>query len=252
MAKVALITGVGRKNSIAYTLAAQLARDGWDLVLNYWHAYDDRLALGYGGSDLEDLKKECELLGSRVKLVAADLEELQTPQLLVDYAQEFGGLNALVLSHCESTDSDILTTTVESWDRHYHVNVRASWLLVQAFARSANSDPQDIKSVVALTSDHTAFNLPYGSSKGALDRLIIAAGVELGMRGFRANLINPGPINTGWMDDATEESLAAQTPTGRLGVPQDTAHLVSFLLSEQGSWINAQLLFSNGGFGAKA
>lgn len=104
---------------------------------------------------------------------------------------------------------------------------------------------------LGLTSDHTAHNLPYGSSKGALDRLVIASGIELGARGFRCNLINPGPINTGWMDEATEQYLAAQTPAGYLGKPQDTADSVRFLFSDAGSWINSQLLHSNGGFGAK-
>ena len=41
--KVALITGVGRRRSIGSGLAVGLARDGWDLALNYWRAYDDRL-----------------------------------------------------------------------------------------------------------------------------------------------------------------------------------------------------------------
>lgn len=155
-----------------------------------------------------------------------------------------------MLAHCESVDSSVLTTTVESWDRHYAVNVRANWLLIQHFARIADENPDNIKSVVALTSDHTAHNLPYGSSKGALDRLVIAAGVELGERGFRCNLINPGPIDTGWMPAGLPEQLREETPAGRLGTPQDTANLISFLLSPRGQWINAQLLKSDGGFGA--
>lgn len=63
-------------------------------------------------------------------------------------------------------------------------------------------------------------------------------------------MINPGPVDTGWMDDATRASGLAMQPTGRLGTPRDTADLVRFLLSEQGGWINGQLLCSNGGFPA--
>ena len=44
-------------------------------------------------------------------------------------------MTALVLSHAESVDSDIRSTTVESFDRHFQVNARASWLLIRAFAR---------------------------------------------------------------------------------------------------------------------
>ena len=55
--------------------------------------------------------------------------------------------------------------------------------------------------IVALTSDATTYNLPYGASKGALDRIVIAAARELGHLGIRSNAVNPGPVDTGWMDD---------------------------------------------------
>lgn len=257
MHRLALITGVGRRNSIAYAVAQQLAVDGWDLLLNYWHPYDDRLALPRESSDLDTLAEFARAQGVNVELVPANLEDPETPHALIERAQNlhreqgFGELAGIVLSHCESVDSDVLSTTLESWDRHYAVNVRANWLLIKAFAESADSNPESLKRVIALTSDHTAHNLPYGSSKGALDRLVIASGIELGSRGFRCNLINPGPINTGWMDDETEQYLAARTPAGHLGKPQDIADLVSFLFSDSGGWINSQLLHSNGGFGAK-
>jgi 3-oxoacyl-[acyl-carrier protein] reductase len=72
--------------------------------------------------------------------------------------------------------------------------------------------------------------------------------VELAHLGITANLINPGPIDTGWMTPELAESLRAETALGRLGTPQDTADLVAFLLSPSGGWINGQLLHSNGGF----
>jgi len=102
--------------------------------------------------------------------------------------------------------------------------------------------------VIALTSDATVGNVPYGATKGALDRLIPASAHELGERGLRANVINSGPVDTGWMDEQTRAGLLKMLPTGRPGTPADTANLVRFLLSDQGQWINDQLLHSNGGF----
>ena len=96
----------------------------------------------------------------------------------------------MVLSHAESVDSGILDTTLEAFERHFAVNTRASWQLIAAFARQATDDGG---AIVALTSDHTAFNLPYGASKGALDRIVIAAARELGPLGISANVLNPGP-----------------------------------------------------------
>ncbi len=182
----------------------------------------------------------------RVELLPADLEHPDEAAALVPRAAEaLGSLDALVICSTESVDSDTLSTTVESFDRHYAVNVRAPWLLVAAFARQL---PAAGGSVVALTSDHTVGNLPYGATKAALDRLVLASAHELGHLGLRANVVNPGPVDTGWMKDEIRDSAIRAQPTGRLGTPADTANLVRFLLSENGAWINGQLLYSNGGF----
>ena len=98
-----------------------------------------------------------------------------------------------------------------------------------------------------MTSDHTSFNLPYGASKGALDRIVLAAADELAGLGLTANVINPGPNDTGWMDDDVKAFIVERNLQPRIGTPADTADLVSFLLSEQGGWINRQVLYSDGG-----
>jgi 3-oxoacyl-[acyl-carrier protein] reductase len=246
----ALITGVGRRRSIGSGIALGLAADGWDLVLNHWTPYDDRLGLEHGPDDPQAIAEECRALGRRVELVPVDLADPDGPAALVAAAAKMGDLHALVLSHAESVDSAILDTTVESWDRHFAVNARATWLLIKAFAGTLpDVQTTDVAGrIVALTSDHTAHNLPYGASKGALDRVVLAAAVELGHRGVRANVINPGPIDTGWMDDELRSWAIGRTPAGRLGTPEDTADLVRFLLSDAGGWITGQLLHSNGGF----
>jgi 3-oxoacyl-[acyl-carrier protein] reductase len=74
-------------------------------------------------------------------------------------------------------DSGILETTTESFDLHVAVNARASWLLVREFGRRFRA-ARGRGRIVALTSDHVAGNLPYGASKGALDRIVLAAAVD--------------------------------------------------------------------------
>lgn len=250
--ETALVTGVGRRRSIGSAIALGLAEDGWDLVLSYWAPYDARLGYERGTSDPMAVAEECRRLGSRVDLVEDDLADPDAPGRLVGHAASTGGLRALVMSHCESVNSSILTTSLESWERHFAVNARAVWLLIRAFAEhlppEEPADGEVTGRIVALTSDHTPHNLPYGASKGALDRIVIAAGIELGGRGVRANVVNPGPIDTGWMSEEIREAGTTQTPAGRLGTGADTADLVRFLLSGPGSWINGQLLYSNGGF----
>ena len=245
-----VLTGVGRRRSIGAGLALGLADGGWDLVLNYWAPYDERLAYERGEHDVDDVADECRRLGSKVEVVPADLVDIGTPARLIEAASALGDLRGLVMSHCESVNSSVLDTTIESWDRHFAVNARAVWLLIKAFAEHLPVGPTtEIRGrIVALTSDHAAHNLPYGASKGALDRIVVAAAVELAGRGIRANVINPGPIDTGWMTDQIRQAGIGQTPAGRLGTPGDTADLVRFLMSDAGGWINGQVLYSNGGF----
>jgi 3-oxoacyl-[acyl-carrier protein] reductase len=225
-----LLSGVGRRRGIAAGIAMGLAADGWDLALSYWPPYDERIGLVGNPDDPEQLADELRSQGRRVVVVPGNLEDPAVAAGVVESAAEQLGR---------------LDTTVESFDRHYAVNVRATWLLLAAFARQL---PATGGCVVALTSDHTVGNLPYGVTKGGLDRLVLAAAHELGDAGVRANVINPGPIDTGWMTDEIRASAIAQQPTGRLGTPKDIANLVRFLLSEQGEWINGQLLYSNGGY----
>ncbi|MEO6998837.1 MAG: SDR family oxidoreductase [Terracoccus sp.] len=250
--KVALVTGVGRARSIGAGLALGLAADGWDLALSHWQPYDDRLGYERGQDDPASIADQCRSLGRRVELLAGDLADAATPEHLVAQAtQRLGPVTGLVMSHCESVNTSILTTSLDSWERHFAVNARAVWLLIRAVAQRLPECPPGSPPacrMVALTSDHTAGNLPYGASKGALDRIVVAAAVELADLGVRANVINPGPIDTGWMTDEVRALGTEQTPAGRLGTPTDTTDLVCFLLSQQGGWINGQVLYSNGGF----
>ncbi|WP_431279291.1 SDR family oxidoreductase [Leifsonia poae] len=246
--RVALITGVGRREGIGRAIASRLANDGWDIAFSFWRPYDQRLSPAALDSGPESIEAELNATGRRILAVEADLENPQTPDaLLAQVNRELGPVTALVLSHAESVDSSILDTSIESFDRHFAVNTRAAWLLIAAFARQV---PETGGAIVALTSDHVAHNLPYGASKGALDRIVNAAAIELGPLGIRANSLNPGPIDTGWMTDDVREALTAGQPSGALGTPEDTADIVSFLVSDQGRWVSGQLLKSDGGFSA--
>ncbi|MFJ4045237.1 SDR family oxidoreductase [Microbacterium sp. NPDC089987] len=218
---LALVTGAARSNSIAAGIVPRLRADGWKVVT----------------SDLDAGDYPC------------DLSDAQAPTALIDtISHEHGPLSALVLSHAHDVESGILDTTAESFDQHVAVNARASLLLIAAFARQVDETGG---AIVAFTSDHVTGNLPYGASKGALDRLVISAAREFGPRGISANVVNPGPIDTGWMDDETRLMLTSQHPLGRSGTPRDIAGITSFLLSDEGRWISGQLLHTDGGFSAR-
>lgn len=216
-----LVTGAARANSIAAGIVPRLAADGW-VVLT---------------SDLDAGDYPC------------DLSTTEGPTELIErVTADHGRLSGLVLSHAHDVESGVLDTTAASFDAHVAVNARASLLMIAAFARQAGGSGG---AIVAFTSDHTTGNLPYGASKGALDRIVISAARELGPRGISANVVNPGPIDTGWMTDQLRDGMIPQHPLGRLGTPHDIAAVTSFLLSEEGRWVSGQLLNTDGGFSAR-
>lgn len=218
---VVLVTGAARANSIAAGVIGRLRADGWTVVT----------------SDLDAGDYPCDLSNSAAASALI-------PRVTADH----GMVTGLVLSHAHDVESGILDTTAESFDQHVAVNARASLLLIAAFARQTDAAGG---AIVAFTSDHTTGNLPYGASKGALDRIVISAARELGPQRISANVVNPGPIDTGWMDAETRTGLGAQHPLGRLGTPQDIAGITAFLLSDEGRWVSGQLLHADGGFSAR-
>ncbi|MFI0545201.1 SDR family oxidoreductase [Streptomyces sp. WSLK1-3] len=244
---LALITGVGRTAGIGAGIVQRLAASGRNIAFTYWNPYDARMAWGAEPGATEAIGSSLSELGAATAAIEADLADPATPARVFDEAERrLGPVTALVMSHCESVDSGLLDTTVESFDRHFAVNTRATWLLIREFGRRFTAE-RGTGRIVSLTSDHTVGNLPYGASKGAMDRITLAAAHELGHLGVTANVVNPGPVDTGWMTDEVRAHCLAATPLGRLGTPQDTAHLVDFLCSREGQWVNGQLLKSNGG-----
>jgi 3-oxoacyl-[acyl-carrier protein] reductase len=239
--RAVLLTGVGRAASIAHGVAEALATDGWDLALV------GRAAGEAHPEDVDALVARLVAAGARVVRLDADLADPASPDRVVREAEAALGrpLDGLVLSHSHSVDSSILDTDVESFDAHLAINARAAWLLIRAFARSERTGDGRI---VALTSDHVIHNLPYGVSKGALDRVVLAAAGELAPLGITANLVDPGPVDTGWMTDDVRTALTARQPTGRLGTPRDAAGIVRFLLSDDGGWVTGQRIRGDGGF----
>jgi 3-oxoacyl-[acyl-carrier protein] reductase len=245
---VALVTGAGRTISIGTSVARRLAESGWDVAFTYWTPYDARRPWGAEPDAAATLTRVLGERGAKTVAIEADLASTDSPEQIFDQVeQQLGNVTALVLCHCESVPTGLLDTTIESFDRHFAVNARAAWLMIREYGRRFRGE-HGIGRVISFTGDHTVGHVAYGASKGALDRITLAAAQEFADLGVRANVINPGPVDTGWMNDEIRASGARQTPAGRVGTPQDCANIVGFLCSPEGEWINGQLLYSNGGY----
>lgn len=136
-------------------------------------------------------------------------------------------------------------------DRHLAVNVRATLLLVEAFAAARNGDRGPGR-IVLFSSGQRLGPMPaelaYVASKGALEALVISLAAELAPAGIAINALNPGPTDTGVLNGEDYERIRARFPAGRWGTPEDAAGVVAWLVGEDAGWITGQTLDAEGGF----
>jgi len=174
-----------------------------------------------------------------------------TPAALVEAARtELGHLDVLVCNQAHSGDVvSIRDASAQAFDRHWAVNARATLLMTQAFA--AQHDGRPGGRVIWMTSGQhlgpMSDNLAYATSKAALAGITVSVAADLADSGILLNTINPGPVNTGYLDGATQEFLEA-FPGGRAGQPDDPARLIAWLVSDDGEWVVGQVLNTEGGF----
>jgi 3-oxoacyl-[acyl-carrier protein] reductase len=161
-----------------------------------------------------------------------------------------GPLDVLVANHAASADQNLEQLTAEAIDHTLAVNVRATLLLVQAFAAAHAGGPGG--RVILLTSGQgrgpMARELPYVASKAAVSGLVMSLADHLSPRGISVNAVNPGPTDTGWATPEIVEQATAAMPRGRWGTPDDAARLIAWLASEESDWVTGQVIDSDGGF----
>jgi 3-oxoacyl-[acyl-carrier protein] reductase len=81
-----------------------------------------------------------------------------------------------------------------------------------------------------------------------LDAFTITFAAEVGHLGITVNAVDPGPTDSGWMTTEVQRTLLSRFALGRLGRPEDAAHLIAFLAGPEGGWVTGQVLRSRGGF----
>ncbi len=183
--------------------------------------------------------------------VRGDLADAATAQELIPAVNGMlGHVDVLVCNHAHGGDAVGLTElTAAALDRHWAVNTRATLLLTKAFA--AQHDGRSGGRVIWMTSGQMlgpmSDNLAYATSKAALAGATWSVADELADRGVLLNTVNPGPVNTGYLDEAPPAVLE-RFPQHRLGEPDDPARLIAWLVSDEGRWIVGQVLSSEGGF----
>jgi 3-oxoacyl-[acyl-carrier protein] reductase len=248
--RAALITGVSRRVGIGAALARTLGRSGYALLLTGLPAYDAAQPYGGDPDGVPALLEELAEAGVPARYQAADLLDPAAPRALVDAAVgAYGRIDTVVANHAYSTETPLGELDAAEIDRHLLVNVRATLLLVEAYAAAFTGDAGRVvlfSSGQRLGPMHG--ELAYAASKGGLEALVPTLSDELADRGITVNAINPGPTDTGYASGPGYDRVAARSPHGRWGTPQDAANLVDFLCSPAAAWITGQIIDSEGGF----
>ena len=232
----AVITGAGQ--GIGRAIAERLVTDGYDV-----------LALDVSQGPLDEVR---ESLGVRTAVVdVADSEAVAAVTAMAP------NVRVLVNNAAIQRYQDLLHTTLDEMRAILDVNVVGPVLMAQALVpvMAANGGGVVINLSSITSQAHAAGTSLYPASKAAINQLTQAMAVEFAPMGVRCNAVGPGTVLTEgtaghYGDESARAAIAGVLPINRMGAPEDISNAVSFLCSEQASWITGQTLFVDGGFTA--
>ena len=223
--KVAWITGGSR--GIGAETAKLLARRGASVVVGYGNARDEA----------QSVADAIARAGGRAVISGGDVRKSETADAAVSAAiDNFGRLDILVTAAGVNHWSKLEGISGEDVTAVMDVNVGGT---LQAI-RAAAARMTDGGSIVTL----------YAASKAAVIALTEGFAKELGGRGIRVNSVAPGLTETDMTRQAIAErgdAVAAQTPLGRVGQPEDIARVIAMLVSEDARWVTGRTIRADGG-----
>ncbi len=247
--RVALVTGVSRREGIGFATSRRLLALGAGVCVHSWTPHDAAQPWGADPAGIDGVTSALRAGGGRVEHIEADFADPAAPAAVTAAAvSAFGHLDILVVNHARSGRGALADLEADEIDSFLHENVRASLLLVKEFA--AQHDGRRGGRVVLMTSGQhrgpMSGEIAYAVSKGALHQATATLSDALIDRGITVNTVNPGPTDTGWAIRGWDPHPAM--PQGRWGMPDDAARLIGFLCTDDGGWITGQVIDSEGGF----
>ena len=242
MEKIALVTGASR--GIGRAIAANLARSGWAVCINYKERQDCAQSL-------------CDALtgeGCRAMIYQADIRDrAQVDAMAAAVRRELGDISLLVNNAGISRQGLFQDMDSDTWRDMFATNVDGAYHACQAVLPAMIREHQgcivNISSMWGLRG--ASCEVAYACTKAAIIGLTRSLAMELAPSGIRVNAVAPGVIQTDMLKEVGLDilpQLQEETPLGRLGTPEDIAHAVAFFADERSSFITGQVLSSDGGY----
>lgn len=247
--QVALVTGAAR--GIGRSTALELARHGYDVVVNYSRSREAA----------ESVAADVDALGARSLLCQADVaNEAAVVRMVEHIKEEFGRLDALVNNAgitIATPPSDLDGLNMDDWDRVFAVNVRGLFQVTRACVPLLREAPAaaivNLSSIAGLRPGPQPF--PYAASKAAVANLTRTLAGALGPK-IRVNAVAPGWIAGEWMEHALGENYerlmerrAQMTPLKRC-VTEDEVAITIVNLITSNPMVNGEVVIIDGGFSA--
>lgn len=232
-------SGIGR--SVAETLASGKAIPG-----NHQLLLTDR--------DADGLKIVADGIGASAAICVADLSSPDCGDVIIDAAAaHMGGVDAVVSNAGIIAGGALVNMTADDFDRIYHINTRATWALAKAAHPHLAASKGAFIATASMSATQPTPGLGfYSSSKAALLMLIKQLTLEWGPDGIRCNSVSPGPTYTpmtqaGYDDDDRRAQRESMIPLGKLGMAEDVANAILFLISPQAGHISGIDILVDGG-----
>jgi 3-oxoacyl-[acyl-carrier protein] reductase len=250
--RVAVVTGVSRREGIGFAIARDLLAAGAQLLIHSWSRHDAGQPWGGDPAGMPGVLDALGGPGGPLDHMEVDFAGPEAPASVIDRAVErFGHVDVLVANHARSSHQTLVDVTAAELDLTWAVNARASVLLTQAYAAQHDDGRPGGRVILFTSGQHLApmvREIPYALSKGAIHQMTLTLADALVDRGITVNAINPGPTDTGWADPALRQQVRDALPAGRWGTPDDVSRLACWLASDDSAWITGQVINSEGGF----
>ncbi len=246
--KIALVTGSGR--GIGRAIALRLAREGADVVVNFFR----------NRTPAEETAEAIRALGRRALIVKANIGELdELEALFAAVDAELGGLDILVNNAASGYNRPVLEQKPRGWEWTLNINARAALFGAQhALPLMRRRGGGYIVNITSMGGQRVLPDyVVVGASKAALEAITRYMAVELAPHNVSVNAVSPGMAATEALThfrqlraglDATMIRVQEHTPAGRLVTPDDVGGVVAFLCSPDAAMIRGQVIIVDGGY----